>query len=611
MSHDLYILIGVGIASIICQMLAFRLKLPAILPLLVAGVLLGPVSGVLNPDAVFGDLLFPIVSLAVAIILFEGALTLRLKDIGDHGVMVRNLCSVGVLVTFLVMTPISYFALDVSWEIAALFSALITVTGPTVIMPMIRTIRPSDKVANILRWEGIVIDPIGALLAVLVFEFIVSTQDAIAHTLYAFGMTVAVGSLLGIAGGFFIEQALKRAWIPHYLQNVAVLTLMLGIYGASDVLAHESGLLAVTIMGMWLANAKNIDLDEIIEFKETLSVLLISALFILLAARVDLELLTQVGLGAILVLLAVQFIARPINVWISAIGSSVNWREKALLSWIAPRGIVAAAVSSLFALKLSEKGYPGTDVLVSMVFLVIVFTVVLQSLTSKWVAGWLGLIAPKANQLLIFGAAKCSRELARTLKENNFDVLVADPNWEAIKESRMSELNVYYGNPISEHAQLTLDFNKIRHVLIISPYRQLNPLVAQFFEDYLGEHRVFGVNSGQQEHRRSHNFTENFKNLFGLFGDDLSYAKLSSLVNNGWRFKVTGVSDNYSFEDLQNTYQGQCFLLAIIDSENKIDWVISGKTVVPSSGEKVLCLVKESDEKDHDNAKNDSEASAE
>jgi hypothetical protein len=362
---------------------------------------------------------------------------------------------------------------------------------------------------------------------------------------------------------------------------------------------------------MWLANAKNIDLDEIIEFKETLSVLLISALFILLAARVDLELLTQVGLGAILVLLAVQFIARPINVWISAIGSSVNWREKALLSWIAPRGIVAAAVSSLFALKLSEKGYPGTDVLVSMVFLVIVFTVVLQSLTSKWVAGWLGLIAPKANQLLIFGAAKCSRELARTLKENNFDVLVADPNWEAIKESRMSELNVYYGNPISEHAQLTLDFNKIRHVLIISPYRQLNPLVAQFFEDYLGEHRVFGVNSGQQEHRRSHNFTENFKNLFGLFGDDLSYAKLSSLVNNGWRFKVTGVSDNYSFEDLQNTYQGQCFLLAIIDSENKIDWVISGKTVVPSSGEKVLCLVKESDEKDHDNAKNDSEASAE
>jgi NhaP-type Na+/H+ or K+/H+ antiporter len=611
MSHDLYILIGVGIASIICQMLAFRLKLPAILPLLVAGVLLGPVSGVLNPDAVFGDLLFPIVSLAVAIILFEGALTLRLKDIGDHGVMVRNLCSVGVLVTFLVMTPISYFALDVSWEIAALFSALITVTGPTVIMPMIRTIRPSDKVANILRWEGIVIDPIGALLAVLVFEFIVSTQDAIAHTLYAFGMTVAVGSLLGIAGGFFIEQALKRAWIPHYLQNVAVLTLMLGIYGASDVLAHESGLLAVTIMGMWLANAKNIDLDEIIEFKETLSVLLISALFILLAARVDLELLTQVGLGAILVLLAVQFIARPINVWISAIGSSVNWREKALLSWIAPRGIVAAAVSSLFALKLSEKGYPGTDVLVSMVFLVIVFTVVLQSLTSKWVAGWLGLIAPKANQLLIFGAAKCSRELARTLKENNFDVLVADPNWEAIKESRMSELNVYYGNPISEHAQLTLDFNKIRHVLIISPYRQLNPLVAQFFEDYLGEHRVFGVNSGQQEHRRSHNFTENFKNLFGLFGDDLSYAKLSSLVNNGWRFKVTGVSDNYSFEDLQNTYQGQCFLLAIIDSENKIDWVVSGKTVVPSSGEKVLCLVKESDEKDHDNAKNDSEASAE
>jgi hypothetical protein len=283
----------------------------------------------------------------------------------------------------------------------------------------------------------------------------------------------------------------------------------------------------------------------------------------------------------------------------------------ALLSWIAPRGIVAAAVSSLFALKLQEKGYPGTDILVSMVFLVIVFTVVLQSLTSKSVARWLGLIAPKASQILIFGAAKASRELARTLKEHDFDVLVADPNWEAIKESRMSELNVYYGNPISEHAQLTLDFNKIRNVLIISPYRQLNPLVAQFFEDYLGEHRVFGINSGQQEQRRTHDFSEHFKNLFGLFGEDLSYAKLSSLVNNGWRFKITGLSDNYSMDDLKQTYNGQCYLLATIDSENKIDWVVSGKSVSPASGEKVLCLVREPEENELSNTKDESATSAE
>ena len=229
--NDLTIsLVLVGLLSITCQFLAFRIKLPAILFLLLAGIVIGPVTGVLNADTMFGDLLFPVVSLSVAIILFEGALTLKFSDISGHGTMVRNLCSIGALVTWLVVTPIAYISLDISLGLAALFAAIITVTGPTVIVPMLRTVRPKRNIANILRWEGIVIDPIGALFAVLVFEFLLTQQDAFSHTLSAFGWTLLSGIGFGSAIGYFLGVSIRKNWFPHYLKNTAVLTSILGVF---------------------------------------------------------------------------------------------------------------------------------------------------------------------------------------------------------------------------------------------------------------------------------------------------------------------------------------------------------------------------------------------
>lgn len=318
------LLVSVGLISLACQYLAYKLKLPAILPLLISGIVLGPMLGVLHPDELFGDLLFPIVSLSVAIILFEGALTLRMQDIAGHGAMVRNLCTVGVVITWLVVAPVAHYALGVSWQVACLFGAIVTVTGPTVVIPMLRTIRPSTRVANILRWEGIVIDPIGALLAVLVYEFVVADQNALSHTLQAFGLTIAVGCVIGAGLGYLIGVALRNQWIPHYLQNTAVLTLMLGGFAGSNMIAHESGLLTVTIMGIGLANMKNVDVDGILEFKETLSVLLISALFILLAARINFSEILSVGWGSIVVLFAIIFVARPLSVFASALRTEIG-----------------------------------------------------------------------------------------------------------------------------------------------------------------------------------------------------------------------------------------------------------------------------------------------
>ena len=493
MSDPIILLVAVGLISIVCQFFAYKVKLPAILPLLIAGLVVGPITGIIDPDLLLGDLLFPIVSLSVAIILFEGSLTLKLGDLSGHGSMVRNMCTVGALVTWVIVSPIAHFALGMSWQMAFLFGAIVTVTGPTVIVPMLRTVRPNSKIANILRWEGIIIDPVGALLAVLVFEYIVSTQDALSHTLYAFALTVSVGIGFGALFGYLMGLLLRNNIIPHYLINTAVLTLMLGAFEGSNIIAHESGLLTVTVMGMWLANMKRVEVEDILEFKETLSVLLISGLFILLASRIELASILNLGWGSILVLVGIIFIARPVSVIISSIGTGLKWQEIALLSWIAPRGIVAAAVSALFALKLEALNYAQVDLLVPLVFLVIICTVVLQSLTAVHVTKYLGLRAPAPHGFLMFGGGVFARLFAKELINQDVKVSIADTNWETISNARMEGIPSYFGNPISDHASRTMDLSLYGTVLVMSPYKQLNPLVTYHFEHQLGKGSVLGV----------------------------------------------------------------------------------------------------------------------
>lgn len=375
---------GIGLAALCSQWLAWRLRLPAILFLLLSGILAGPVLGVLDPGALFGHLLFPLTSLAVALILFEGSLTLQLSEWREIGSVVRRMVTLGALATWVVIALATHLLLGFSWELAVLFGSLTLVTGPTVIVPMLRVVRPRASVANILRWEGIVIDPIGALAAVVTFSFIVSRdQGGWSQSLATFAGVIGCGTLLGVLGGWALGVVLRRHWLPEYLHNLAALAAVLGVFIASNLLVHESGLLAVTLMGMWLANMRGVDVKPILHFKENLSVLLISGLFILLAARLDLKALLALGPATLALLAVIQFIARPLNIGLSTLGSALGWRERALLAWIAPRGIVAAAVSAIFALRLQEHGDPNAQLLVPLTFLVIIGTVVLQSATAR------------------------------------------------------------------------------------------------------------------------------------------------------------------------------------------------------------------------------------
>ena len=584
-------LVIVGLLSIACQYLAFRIRVPAILPLLIVGIVAGPVTGVIDADALFGDLLFPVVSLCVAIILFEGALTLKTSDISGHGSMVRNLCTIGTLVTMLVVAPAAHYGLGMSWQMAFLLGAIVTVTGPTVIVPMLRTVRPSAKIGNILRWEGIVIDPIGALLAVLVFEYIVSTQNAVSHTLFAFGLTVSIGFGIGIAAGHFLGLMLRNHWIPHYLRNTAVLTIMLGAFAASNLMAHESGLLTVTIMGMWMANMKDVEVDDILEFKETLSVLLISGLFILLASRIELSAILNVGWGALIVLFAVMFVARPLGVFLSSFGTGLNVKELSLLAWIAPRGIVAAAVSALFSLKLEALDYAQVEMLVPMVFLIIIATVVVQSLTSAKVAKWLGMRAPAPNGYLIFGGAQFSRMFATELMSHNIPVCLADTNWETIKLARMDGVPTYFGNPMSEHASRNLDLTTFGSVLVMSPYRQLNPLVTYHFEHEMGKGSVLALSHNETQQRPSHQVSESYSKKLGLFAEDVTYGRLAGLTAKGASVKTTSITDTFTYENYQNEYKERCLPLCAIDTDGRLQIFTTSNEVAPKAGWKVISLI--------------------
>ena len=298
--------------GVVCQWVAWRMRLPAILPLLLSGLLLGPWLGVLDPDALLGDLLFPVISLGVAIILFEGSLT---------GI-IRNLTSVGVAVTWGVMSAAAHFLVGLDWQLSLLFGALVSVTGPTVIMPMLRSIQPTARVANILRWEGILVDPIGAVLAVLIFELLVTGQRS--ESLLEFGKVVVLGSVWGVAGGAVLGQVLKRHLMPDYLENYAGLAFVLLVFSASNALGQESGLVAVTMMGLVMANMKDLDIEELLSFKEHLTVVMISMLFIVLAARLDMDQVGGIVVPALLVLAVALFVARPLSVLLSSIGTEAR-----------------------------------------------------------------------------------------------------------------------------------------------------------------------------------------------------------------------------------------------------------------------------------------------
>lgn len=578
-----------GLLSVgfVCQWLAWRVKLPAILPLLLAGILLGPVSGVLDPDALFGRLLFPLVSLSVAVVLFEGSLTLRLEEARGVGGAILRLVSVGILATVAVLAAAAHYLAALPWPLALVFGALVCVTGPTVVIPLLRSVRPNERVANVLRWEGILVDPIGALLAVLIFQAVVSELGP--HSFKVFALSVLCGAGAGLAGAFVLGWLLRHHAIPDYLQNYCALALVLLVYAGANAVAHESGLLAVTMMGMVLANLPGVNIRDILDFKEHLSTLLISALFVLLAARLQRELPVATLWAGLSVLAVAQLVARPLAVLVSTTGSALVWRERALLAWVAPRGIVAAAVSALFGLRLRELGEPGAELLVPLTFLMIIGTVVVQSATARPLARWLGVAEPEPNGVLIVGSGALERGVAKALRDLKLPVLVADDDWDGVRAARMDGLRAFYGNPVSENADRNLDLMGLGNLFAMSKRRELNSLACVRYRPEFGRARVFSLRNVEGGSAGAE-VTERLA-AARLFGEQASYTTLSQKLREGWLIKTTRLGQDFGMKQFQAAHGGEVLPLFSLDDRGRLRVVASDRSFEPGPGWSITSLV--------------------
>lgn len=588
--HTQVLLAAIGFIGIGCHWLAWYVKLPAIIFLLLAGILAGPVTGLIHPDALFGELLFPFVSLGVAVILFEGGLTLKLHDIKGLGGAVLNLLTLGVLLTLAIAALGAKLLIGFSWELALLFGALMTVTGPTVIKPLLKTMRPKSEIAKVLHWEGIILDPLGALLTVLVFQFIVSTQPGQAVS-FTFITMIATGLVSGAVGAYILAVLLRNHIIPHYLQNVLSLVLVLMIFSLANAIHHESGLLAVTLMGMVLTNMDDVDIEDILFFKESLSVLLISVLFIVLAARLDFTSIMSVGWAALGLLAVIMFLARPVAVLTSTIGTNLDWRARSLLCWIAPRGIVAASVSALFALRLEQLGHEDARLLVPLTFLIIIGTVFLQGISARPLARLLKVAEPEPVGVLIVGANPVARAIAKALATVNFPVKLADTGWENVRAARMEGFETYFGRVVSEHADRHMELIGFGTLLAMSPHSTLNALACIRFKSEFGSGNIFRLQTSEEERTEHEKAVHPSSAGRMLFGEEITHAKLASLLSQGAQIHITTLSTDFDFGGYMEAHQNREIPLFTLDAQDKLHFFTTSETLQPKPGWKIASLL--------------------
>lgn len=524
------IIIGVAIIvflGISAQWLAWRFKIPAILLLLIFGFLAGPVTGLIRPDELLGEFLFPYVSVSVAIILFEGGLSLKLKDLRGVEGVVRLLVSLGTLITWGIVSLAAYTMLGLDVLLSVLLGAILVVTGPTVIIPLLRQARPTRRVSSILKWEGILIDPIGATLAVLVFESIIEGgpghQLTFISILTGIVATLLVGTLVGAASAFVLVQFLKRNWIATFLETAVALMIVLAAFTLSNEIRTESGLMAVTVMGIILANQKQANISHITSFKEELGVLLLSALFIVLAARINLSALLEVVWQEVAFLMVIILVARPLSVFASTLFSKIPRNEKIYIAAMAPRGIVAVAVASLFAIELGEAGFADAEALVNNTFTVVVGTVLIYSLLARPLAEWLDLTEKHPQGTLIVGAHHWARQIAVAIQEAGIDVWLVDTNGRHIENAIDAGLNTYQESIMADGILDDLPLECTGRLLAMTDNSELNALAAVRFSEWVGGEHVFQLVPTQRGEPR--HITERLRGRL-LFSDEMTFSEL-------------------------------------------------------------------------------------
>jgi NhaP-type Na+/H+ or K+/H+ antiporter len=538
----------VGALGVGAQWLAWRLNLPAIVLMLFAGLLVGPVFGILVPSEAMGDLLQPIVAIAVAIILFEGGLTLNFKSLRDAAVGVKRLVIIGGPVGWLLSAAVLHYVGGLSWAAASVFGGIMIVTGPTVIAPLLRQARLKRRPAALLQWEAIVNDPAGALAAVLAFEVVLvwQTSTTVEEVITTLAIGIVTATVVGILGGWGVAKSFSRGWVPEYMKVPVLFVMVLVAFAASDALLHESGLLAVTIMGVWIANAHLPSHAEMHRFKEHATILLVSGVFILLAANMSRETLLSMNWQTLATVVAVILIARPVTVLVSLALSNVPWRERLLVAFTGPRGVVLVAVAGLFGDRLVQAGIEDAAQISTIAFALVAGTVLLHGFTLKPMARLLGLNASTTPGVLLVGGNRWTVELGKILNKLDLPVMISDPNRSHLRDAREAGLNIYTGDILSEGAEHRLDLMAYATVVAATDNDAYNTLVATDLAPEFGRENVYQLNREASDNAR-YALPPKLGGQAVAAGE--TYWEVQRRMWDGWEFRTTTLSDEFTLQD--------------------------------------------------------------
>lgn len=574
--------------GVLSQWVAWRFSLPAIVVMSLVGLIVGPFLNLLQPNESFGEVFNPLISLAVAIILFEGSLSLDFREIKGFPRAIIRISTLGALIAWVAGSLAAHYLAGLSIDVAFIIGGLFIVTGPTVILPLLRQAKLKERPAAILKWEGIIVDPFGALLALFAFQVVLWTNDFITGTslllfLGASLLTACLGALVGWGLGRMIEHG----YVPEYLKSPFVLGCVLLVFVVSDAIMHETGLLAVTAMGITMANMHLTSLRDLIHFKENISVLLISSVFIMLTASLTIDTLLKIlNWRMLLFVLGMMFIVRPLSIWVSTIGVGLTKEERTLIGWIAPRGIVALTVSGFFTYELTEAGFEGAEIITALTLALVFATVLAHGFSIGWLGKKLGLQATEESGVLIVGGTPFSALLGEAIQSFNKPVLIMDRSWGMLSNARQLGLKTVVGDILSEHTEYHVDLTPYEIIIAATEGDDYNALISQRFAPEIGREHIYQtpIHIGDPK--------DYSKSIGGkkLFSPEYNIHTLNNYVEKGFMIRKTVITEQYTLENFHEDNGNETIPLFTVDKDNKINFFTSDRKSSIETGSTIISL---------------------